>query len=98
MTPMREPVRSLLGGCEAEAAGGLDDHLHALGEEAHAVDQLDVADLDDVVDQALDDREGELAQVLVLSAVGDGLGVPMRMMWPARKDWLPSLPASGSTP
>ena len=57
----------------AQAAGGLDDHLHALGEEAHGGGQLFVGDGDDALHQALDDREGQLPAVLGLRAIGNGL-------------------------
>jgi len=56
-----------------EAAGRLDQHLHPAGEEAHGVDQLVVGDGVDVVDQPLHHREGQLADIAALGAIGDGL-------------------------
>ena len=58
---------------ETEAAGGLDHHLHPLGKEGHALDELRVGGGDDVVDVATNDLERQLPQVLGLCAVGKGL-------------------------
>ena len=76
ITPTRRPASSLShppGRGEAEAAGRLDDHLHALGEEAHRLHQLGVAGGEHVVDVAADDLEGDPAERLGLRAVGDRL-------------------------
>src|SRR6218665_1074126 len=59
---------------KAQAAGGLDDELHALGKKAHGVDQLLVGHGQDVVEIGRDDGEGDLPQVLRLRAIGDRPG------------------------
>ena len=84
---------------EAEAAGRLDDDLHALGEEAHRLDELRVARGEDVVDVAPDDREG-VARRGAASARRrrSSAASSMCTISPLRSDCWPSLPASGSTP
>ena len=54
-----------------QATRGLDDHLHALGEEAHGLDQHGVGHGHDVGDQGLDDREVGVADVGDDRSVGD---------------------------
>src|SRR3954451_8073574 len=56
---------------EGRGAAGLGDGLGALEEQAHGVDDLGVGDRDDLVDERLDDREGQLAGHRELLAVGD---------------------------
>ncbi len=59
---------------QRERSGGLDHHLHALGEEPQRLDELRVGHGDDLVHQPLDDGEGDFPGRLGLRAVGDGAG------------------------
>ena len=58
-------------GGEGARAARLRDGLRALEEQAHRGHDLLVGDGDDLVHEALDDREGELARQRQLLAVGD---------------------------
>ena len=49
-------------GGERGRAAGLGHDLHALEEQPHGVDDLGVADGDDVVDERADDLPGQLAR------------------------------------
>src|SRR5262252_7834258 len=53
-----------------EAAGGLDDHFHARGEEFHRRNELGVAHGEDVVHEPAYHRKRVHAEVLGLGAVG----------------------------
>ena len=64
---------AMQGRRRGQAAGRLDDGLHALGEELHGFDQLGIADGDDVRHQLPDHGEVVMAEVAGLGAVGDGL-------------------------
>jgi len=60
--------------CQAQAASGLDHHLHSLTHKPHLLDELLIADCDDLVDVLLHDCEGQVADSSRLSSVGDRLG------------------------
>ena len=76
-TPTRAAARAAAPGQhrgERGRAAGLGHDLHALEEQPHGVDDLGVADGDDVVDERADDLPGQLARDGDLLAVGDRLG------------------------
>jgi hypothetical protein len=64
----------LPGGGKAQATRGLNYELHALGEKAHALDQLLIRDRENVIHIALNDGEGVIPKVLRLSTVGYRIG------------------------
>jgi hypothetical protein len=82
---------------EAEATGGLDDELHALGEELHGLDEPGVArgEASASSRRMMAKVSSPMNWVWAPSAMVLGVGILTRE--PVRKDCWPSLPASGST-
>src|SRR6185312_17177914 len=72
-------------GGEGGGASGLDDQLHARGEEGHGRSQLQVAHREDALGEGADDGESTLGGPRGLEGVGSS-------------ERLISSPASGSTP
>src|SRR5471032_323452 len=56
---------------ERQTAGRLHHRLHAVEQETHRLDQFTIADGQDIVHLPLYHREGQVAEVLGLGAVGN---------------------------
>ena len=72
--PPRARARPASTAARARRAAGLGHDLHALEEQSHGVDDLGIADGDDVVDERADHLPGQFARDGDLLAVGDRLG------------------------